>query len=910
MASNICLFLSIGVCCAAPATAASRFLAAPFSDPNIVLTQGWVYNNASHHHGIDYALPPAAPFTVVAAAAGRAVVVLKDITNQSGYGNFVYIVHDPVDPAGLRYFTIYAHLRSGSWLSSLKVKSLSEIRSDTENNTFTDWVPVEFGKKIGDSGDTGNADGIHLHFEVQRGGYALNKTDPYNISTGESFLRNLFPASYYPPSGLNFTTCGLNFLWITCPILAQPPLPTAGFVMTSSGQSKTEGQTLNLSVPLGGNASVGFDSSRSTDAGGQVVGWNWKIDGVTASTAKTFVSSLGIGTHNISLIVTDNLGAQSAVATATIIVAQAVPTVGTVFIQATLDGAPISVSVSYNLVGPQGTFSELSAPVTVPNVTVGQYTLNYLSGGPQGSSLIGIAPCQTNGLCTQALTNGQTITFTLQFASTISTSWAQKFPSTVPPSRSEHVMVFDGSSGKTVLFGGVSFANGVFTVLGDTWTWDGSNWTQRFPSSSPSPREFAAAAFDALHQQIVLFGGNDSATKTLYSDTWTWDGTTWTQKFPTVNPGALGDGQQMVYDAQRAQVVLFDGRNRKTWIWDGSNWTQKVLAISPPARVAFAMSYDPARGEAVLFGGIDNLVGLRLGDTWTWDGTTWTQKFPATSPPATSYPSMAYDGSDKTVLLFGGGDFNTVFRNLTWAWDGTNWTQKVSATSPSPRSATGMAYDSNRGQIVLFGGWTGPATVFVNDTWVWGSPNGGTTYFDTTSYIPLGAISSALGVSPAAPVIYYAGASIVPSATWSVNQIRVGLKSSNQTGSDVRLYIFTGSLGSAPIAVSSNVYTPTDFDASNNYQIKSFSFPLFTMNSGTEYKILLGPADPLSALVGGIYMSVPNTGFGARTYPVYEFASDYMCSIYKGITQCGIGPISVDINRPELQGIYVAIRKE
>src|ERR1700690_1136285 len=42
------------------------------------------------------------------------------------------------------------------------------------------------------------------------------------------------------------------------------------------------------------------------------------------------------------------------------------------------------------------------------------------------------------------------------------------------------------------------------------------------------------------------------------------------------------------------------------------------------------MTYDAATGTVVLFGG---LGGKRyLGDTWTWDGTTWTQQHPAAHP--------------------------------------------------------------------------------------------------------------------------------------------------------------------------------------------------------------------------------------------------------------------------------------
>jgi hypothetical protein len=68
-----------------------------------------------------------------------------------------------------------------------------------------------------------------------------------------------------------------------------------------------------------------------------------------------------------------------------------------------------------------------------------------------------------------------------------------------------------------VLFGGRRF--------GDTWTWDGTDWTKRTPAHSPYQRLDMGMAYDA-HGEVVLFGG---ACAKPCADTWTWDGTDWTQ---------------------------------------------------------------------------------------------------------------------------------------------------------------------------------------------------------------------------------------------------------------------------------------------------------------------------------------------------------------------------------------------
>ena len=60
--------------------------------------------------------------------------------------------------------------------------------------------------------------------------------------------------------------------------------------------------------------------------------------------------------------------------------------------------------------------------------------------------------------------------------------------------------------------------------LGDTWEWDGTNWTQLTPTSSPSARW--DAQMGSLRDTPVLFGGADVQGNVL-GDTWTWNGTTW-----------------------------------------------------------------------------------------------------------------------------------------------------------------------------------------------------------------------------------------------------------------------------------------------------------------------------------------------------------------------------------------------
>ena len=184
----------------------------------------------------------------------------------------------------------------------------------------------------------------------------------------------------------------------------------------------------------------------------------------------------------------------------------------------------------------------------------------------------------------------------------------------------------------------------------------------------------------------------------------------------------------LAYDSAHGQVVLFGGGAaangiplNDTWVWDGDNWTKKSPQTSPPARHRHAMAYDSAHGQVVLFGGYSNLLGL-LNDTWVWDGDNWTQKSPQPSPTARWYHAMAYDSAHGQVVFFGGRGANFELLNDTWLWDGSNWAEQSPQTSPSVRNEHAMAYDSAHDQILLFGGFGGlPAATFIGDTWTWGT---------------------------------------------------------------------------------------------------------------------------------------------------------------------------------------------
>ena len=184
---------------------------------------------------------------------------------------------------------------------------------------------------------------------------------------------------------------------------------------------------------------------------------------------------------------------------------------------------------------------------------------------------------------------------------------------------------------------------------------------------------------------------------------------------PAVPPGY--DRPAMVYDSRRGVVVHFGGGDNirttsgETWEWNGTTWTKRDV-VGPPGRFAHSMVYDSRRGRVVLYGG--GPYGTEpYGDTWEYDGTRWEVRSESGPGPRGGF-GMAYDSArGKTVLYGGYGGTRRSLDRDTWEWDGTQWTR---LTTPGPTSVEflRMAYDARRGRVVAFGGRGGGA-----ETWEW-----------------------------------------------------------------------------------------------------------------------------------------------------------------------------------------------
>lgn len=295
--------------------------------------------------------------------------------------------------------------------------------------------------------------------------------------------------------------------------------------------------------------------------------------------------------------------------------------------------------------------------------------------------------------------------------------WRPVQPAHSPSARTSPAMT--NYRGRVLLFGGTRIDRTApnRVVLNDTWEWDGTDWTQRFPAVAPSgelPR------MTAVGQGVLLV---------VAGETWTWDGTSWTR--PAVSPTPpRGSTAISAFDGGALLVV-----GAQTWLWNGTSWSLStatappsywepaacetpagVLLVTPP-QLGPAPSFRftgttwapaeqlNASGPFELVCAGPELLARTPFDTLRFDGGTWATLSPNPVPIQSREHALAsFDGS---VVLFTEGQ--------TWTWRGQDWRRESPAVSPPVRSRHAMTEVA--GGVLLFGGSTGAGA--LSDTWLW-----------------------------------------------------------------------------------------------------------------------------------------------------------------------------------------------
>ena len=301
-------------------------------------------------------------------------------------------------------------------------------------------------------------------------------------------------------------------------------------------------------------------------------------------------------------------------------------------------------------------------------------------------------------------------------------SWQQILATSSPSARRGVAMTFDAVRQRTVLFGGYEW--GANTYFGDTWQFDGATWQPNAASLRPSSRTSAGLCFDEQRGVSVLFGGTRGglfAPAVYFDDTWQFDGVSW-QQIAVVGPSPSPRLGFVAYDSLRSKLVLFGGVGSQspytygdTWELDGTSWTQRFPGSPPPAHQHYEIAFDRQRGVTVMHPGV-LFAAPPPNVTYEWDGVTWTTVTTPTLPPLFADGAMIYDEQRGAVVLVGS---SFVGDTETWTYDGADWRLVAGATISGVRTGHGVAYDRLRGATVMFGGEkpSGPWVVSSDETW-------------------------------------------------------------------------------------------------------------------------------------------------------------------------------------------------
>jgi hypothetical protein len=286
----------------------------------------------------------------------------------------------------------------------------------------------------------------------------------------------------------------------------------------------------------------------------------------------------------------------------------------------------------------------------------------------------------------------------------------------VPSPREMDAMAFDTVHDDVVMYGGTGFGSGLQTPSRETWTFDSGGWHLRHPPTSPNV-EWGWMTEDPVTRAMVLVGfvpPNDQAI-----ETWTWDGTTWTNRggLPTTTQILVGMaalpalGQLLMVTAPSSPRVTAD----ETWTWEGSSWRLDAAVTPLPVEGSTpVLASDPAHRRVVaVFTGTAN----NRAETWTWDGGTWS-KLAANEvmpfDPITA--AMAADPRTGDVLMYiGEGDARV---GSTWALGGSTW-HEVDGASPAVDTDYHGAWllaDPDIGRVVMIGNTGRPNP--LNALWI------------------------------------------------------------------------------------------------------------------------------------------------------------------------------------------------
>lgn len=281
-----------------------------------------------------------------------------------------------------------------------------------------------------------------------------------------------------------------------------------------------------------------------------------------------------------------------------------------------------------------------------------------------------------------------------------------------------HTLLFDAERGQLVLFGGypdvqriwgLSLATGEWTLIDEGDLASGSS---------------GAAALDAEHDRIVIFGADQNPPVRLFSLT----EHAWGDAKASADAWSLGSAGAV--DAQRGRILYFSGFTGKqggglevantTWTFSLDDLVlTELLPATRHSDLALGERtavWDPVRGAVVAFGG--SVIGeTSLHGITAVDG--WSTASVGTTPTLTGMAAI-YDPIDQAILAFGGRvskDSNALMRLSSSP--GAAWETLAVDGAPTARAGAAAIYDPDNHRMIVDGGQSsgGKEPTPLGDTW-------------------------------------------------------------------------------------------------------------------------------------------------------------------------------------------------
>ncbi len=295
----------------------------------------------------------------------------------------------------------------------------------------------------------------------------------------------------------------------------------------------------------------------------------------------------------------------------------------------------------------------------------------------------------------------------------------------VPLARNHHAMAYDAESDRIILFGG--FDPNTDTIFNDTWVYDynSNTWINMHPVNFPQARLSPAMTYDSTSDKIILFGGltviNDQPVE--FNDTWAYDynSNTWANLNPSIAPPAR-IAHRLTYDSSSDLILLQGGHTPSKNLGHLDIWTYKYsennwteLSIgNKPTEMDYSLFIYDNESDQTISFGSNS-------ETWYFDVDTniYTKINPTFSPSGRLGGAAVYNPNDDKIILFGGTVSYSSGMNDLWVFDFNemNWTELNPSLNPAPRFFSNMAFDIESDKAIIFGGGSSLNGIPKNDTW-------------------------------------------------------------------------------------------------------------------------------------------------------------------------------------------------